>query len=254
MFEERRLETARELLARGCAELVRRDTPLEPALQLIESALLISPMLRSCAVRTIEREREGGRRWRGYVERSDVRARSWTARSANLFIKQACLYALSLGCVLSIVLVIIACVVACLALVCTTDFSRDMGGRCIGCPRLFTFQSASLTSRWMNSLAFQSMTERFASLFPFPLSHPSCGRFSFWSRESYSSFFLHPSLTPHLNSGNEALPCTIKALMPPLPTNFLPVVKSTQMTSSRSSGDAWPQARGKEGGRERGRD
>ncbi|KAM3572391.1 hypothetical protein VYU27_005609 [Nannochloropsis oceanica] len=49
MFEERRLETARELLARGCAELVRRDTPLEPALQLIEAALLISPMLRSCA-------------------------------------------------------------------------------------------------------------------------------------------------------------------------------------------------------------
>lgn len=64
MFEERRLETARELLARGCAELVRRDAPLEPALQLIEAALLISPMLRSCAVR-----REGGRvgQTRGYV-------------------------------------------------------------------------------------------------------------------------------------------------------------------------------------------
>jgi len=59
MFEERRLETARELLARGCAELVRRDAPLEPALQLIEAALLISPQLRSCAVRR-EGEREGG--------------------------------------------------------------------------------------------------------------------------------------------------------------------------------------------------
>ena len=61
MFEERRLETARELLARGCAELVRRDAPLETALQLIEAALLISPMLRSCAVRR-EGGREGGRR------------------------------------------------------------------------------------------------------------------------------------------------------------------------------------------------
>lgn len=60
MDEELRLETARELLARGCAELVRRDAPLEPALQLIEAALFISPTLRSCAVKRREANRERG--------------------------------------------------------------------------------------------------------------------------------------------------------------------------------------------------
>lgn len=48
--EEQRLETARELLARGCAELVRREAPIEPALALINDALLVSPSLRACAV------------------------------------------------------------------------------------------------------------------------------------------------------------------------------------------------------------
>jgi len=95
MFEERRLETARELLARGCAELVRRDAPLEPALQLIEAALLISPMLRSCAVR---RGREGGREGGGRGdmstgrrtedERPGARASSCIARGVCLIVSK----------------------------------------------------------------------------------------------------------------------------------------------------------------------
>ena len=48
--EEERQEIARELLAKGCAELVRREQPIEPALQLIDSSLLVCPMLRACAV------------------------------------------------------------------------------------------------------------------------------------------------------------------------------------------------------------
>lgn len=43
-------EVARALLAAGCKELVRKDAPVEPALELMDAALLLSPFLRVYAV------------------------------------------------------------------------------------------------------------------------------------------------------------------------------------------------------------
>lgn len=43
-------ETARALLAGGCKLLVQKDAPVEPALELMDAALLLSPFLRVYAV------------------------------------------------------------------------------------------------------------------------------------------------------------------------------------------------------------
>lgn len=50
-------EVARALLAAGCKELVRKDAPVEPALELMDAALLLSPFLRVYAVRVLIRQR-----------------------------------------------------------------------------------------------------------------------------------------------------------------------------------------------------
>ena len=49
-------EVARAMLAAGCSLLVRKDAPVEPALELMDAALLLSPFLRVHAVRLVRIE------------------------------------------------------------------------------------------------------------------------------------------------------------------------------------------------------
>ncbi len=54
-------EVARALLAAGCRELVRKDAPVGPALELMDAALLLSPFLRVHAVSRLDGKGKGGR-------------------------------------------------------------------------------------------------------------------------------------------------------------------------------------------------
>ena len=72
-------EVSRTLLAAGCRELVRKDAPIEPALQLMDNALALSPFLRVHAVsRNGKRPGLSDRSSRGFI-----RGRPWRRRVAR---------------------------------------------------------------------------------------------------------------------------------------------------------------------------